>query len=91
MHKETKCILNNYDPKCVCAFVLQLRDFSDISSSSSASSDVEELEDAVDQEEDHQSLAENLAEPEFSGLWAQDCKVPKTSATANQKQIPASC
>lgn len=68
----------------------QLRQFSDISSSSSASSDDDELEDAVLQEEDPQSLTECLAEPEFSGLWDQDCKVPKTSATVRWKQILAS-
>lgn len=68
----------------------QLREFSDISSSSSASSDGDELEDAALQAEDPQSLAECLAEPEFSGLWDQDCKVTKTSATASWKQIPAS-
>ncbi|XP_068196112.1 cilia- and flagella-associated protein 74 [Antennarius striatus] len=53
---------------------IQLREFSDISSSSSISSDVEDLEEAVDHE-DHQSSTENLAEPEFSGLWDQDGKL----------------
>lgn len=59
----------------VCAFVQQLREFSDISSSSSSSSDVEDLEETMHQEVDHQSLAESLAEPEFSGLWDQNYKV----------------
>lgn len=63
--------------QCVCAFVQQLREFSDISSSSSASSDssVEDLEDTMHHKVDHQSLAESLAEPEFSGLWDQNDKV----------------
>ena len=56
-------------------FVPQLREFSDTSSSSSASSDVEDLEDTTHQEVDHQILAESLTEPEFSGLWDQNCKV----------------
>nr|XP_046252850.1 cilia- and flagella-associated protein 74 isoform X2 [Scatophagus argus] len=51
-----------------------LREFSDISSSSCASTDVEDLEETMHQEGDHQSLAESLAEPEFSGLWDQNCK-----------------
>ncbi|XP_051280852.1 cilia- and flagella-associated protein 74 isoform X4 [Dicentrarchus labrax] len=52
-----------------------LREFSNISSSSSsASSDVEDLEETMRPEVDHQSLAESLAEPEFSGLWEQNCK-----------------
>ncbi|XP_045912230.1 cilia- and flagella-associated protein 74 isoform X3 [Micropterus dolomieu] len=53
---------------------IQLREFSDISSSSSSSSDVEDLEETMHQEVDHQSLAESLAEPEFSGLWDQNYK-----------------
>ncbi|XP_076597344.1 cilia- and flagella-associated protein 74 isoform X1 [Chaetodon auriga] len=51
-----------------------LREFSDISSSSSDSSDAEDPEETVHQEGDYQSLAESLAEPEFSGLWDQNCK-----------------
>ncbi|XP_070696380.1 cilia- and flagella-associated protein 74 [Pempheris klunzingeri] len=50
-----------------------LREFSD-SSSSSVSSDVEDLEETMHQDVDHQSLADSLAEPEFSGLWDQDYK-----------------
>ncbi|XP_077940902.1 cilia- and flagella-associated protein 74 isoform X6 [Gasterosteus aculeatus] len=46
--------------------------FSDVSSSSSASSDVEDVEGTVPQEEEHQRLADSLAEPEFSGLWEQN-------------------
>ncbi|KAM9752856.1 cilia- and flagella-associated protein 74 [Menidia menidia] len=47
------------------------------SSSSSASSDaenLEELEEVIQEDVDHQSLADTLAEPEFSGLWDQDYK-----------------
>ncbi|XP_062419540.1 cilia- and flagella-associated protein 74 [Pungitius pungitius] len=50
----------------------QLIRFSDVSSSSSASSDVEDLEETRQRDEDHQSLAGSLAEPEFSGLWDQN-------------------
>ncbi|XP_041802502.1 cilia- and flagella-associated protein 74 [Chelmon rostratus] len=53
---------------------IQLREFSDISSSSSASSDAEGPEETMHQEGDYQSLAESLAQPEFSGLWDQNCK-----------------
>lgn len=59
----------------VCVFFQQLREVSDISSSSSNSSDVEDLEETILPEGDHQNLAESLAEPEFSGLWDQNCKV----------------
>lgn len=59
----------------MCAFVQQLREFSDISSSSSASSDAEDPEETMHLEVDHQSHVESLAEPEFSGLWDQNCKV----------------
>ncbi|XP_033944060.1 cilia- and flagella-associated protein 74 isoform X3 [Pseudochaenichthys georgianus] len=48
-----------------------LRDFS---SSSSASSDVDDQEEPTNQEEDHPSLSDSLAEPEFSGLWDQNYK-----------------
>lgn len=48
--------------------VQRLREVSD-SSSSSASSDTEDLEETTFQEEDHKSLADSLAVPEFSGLW----------------------
>ncbi|XP_071331418.1 cilia- and flagella-associated protein 74 isoform X2 [Trachinotus anak] len=51
-----------------------LREFSDISSSSSASSDGEDLEETMQQDVDHQSLADSLAEPEFSGLWDHNYK-----------------
>ncbi|XP_056241792.1 cilia- and flagella-associated protein 74 isoform X1 [Seriola aureovittata] len=51
-----------------------LREFSDVSSSSSASSDGVDLEETTQQEVDHQSLADSLAEPEFSGLWDQNYK-----------------
>ncbi|XP_029292469.1 cilia- and flagella-associated protein 74 isoform X3 [Cottoperca gobio] len=51
-----------------------LRRFSDISSSPSSSSDVDDLEEATHQEVDHHSLADSLAEPEFSGLWEQNYK-----------------
>ncbi|XP_039657369.1 cilia- and flagella-associated protein 74 isoform X5 [Perca fluviatilis] len=54
---------------------IQLRQFSDSSSSSSASSDVEDLGQTVHQEVDDQSLADSLAEPEFSGLWDQNYKM----------------
>ncbi|XP_034393240.1 cilia- and flagella-associated protein 74 [Cyclopterus lumpus] len=70
---------------------VQLRQFSDLSSSSSASSDVEDLEETVDQEVDHQSLADSLAEPEFSGLWEQNhkkllsVKAPLVQTEVNQK------
>ncbi|XP_033944057.1 cilia- and flagella-associated protein 74 isoform X1 [Pseudochaenichthys georgianus] len=50
---------------------IQLRDFS---SSSSASSDVDDQEEPTNQEEDHPSLSDSLAEPEFSGLWDQNYK-----------------
>ncbi|KAK5894290.1 hypothetical protein CesoFtcFv8_010998 [Champsocephalus esox] len=50
---------------------IQLRDFS---SSSSASSDVDDQEEPTKQEEDHPSLSDSLAEPEFSGLWDQNYK-----------------
>ncbi|XP_035511787.1 cilia- and flagella-associated protein 74 [Morone saxatilis] len=54
---------------------IPLREFSNTSSSSSsASSDVEDLEETMRPDVDHQSLAESLAEPEFSGLWEQNCK-----------------
>ncbi|XP_069550165.1 cilia- and flagella-associated protein 74 [Brachyistius frenatus] len=56
---------------------VQLREFSDSSSSSSAASDVEdqeETEESFQHEADFQSLADSLAEPEFSGLWDQNCK-----------------
>lgn len=59
----------------MCAYVQQLRDFSDISSSLSASSDIEDLEENIQQEVEHQSLDDSLAEPEFSGLWDQSNKV----------------
>ncbi|XP_040915235.1 cilia- and flagella-associated protein 74 [Toxotes jaculatrix] len=52
--------------------IVQLREFSESSSSSSASSDDEDLEETVHQEVDHQSIADSLAEPEFSGLWDQN-------------------
>lgn len=55
-----------------CVFLQQLRDFS---SSSSASSDVDDQEEPTNQEEDHPSLSDSLAEPEFSGLWDQNYKV----------------
>ncbi|XP_054465778.1 cilia- and flagella-associated protein 74 [Anoplopoma fimbria] len=60
---------------------IQLRQFSDISSSSSDSSDVEDLEETIHQEVDHQSLADSLAEPEFSGLWDQNYKKPLNEKT----------
>ncbi|XP_040009856.1 cilia- and flagella-associated protein 74 isoform X3 [Xiphias gladius] len=67
-----------------------LREFSDISSSSSASSDVEDPEETIHQEVDHQSLADSLAEPEFSGLWDQNYKKllneKTTSVQAEAKQ-----
>ncbi|XP_034000525.1 LOW QUALITY PROTEIN: cilia- and flagella-associated protein 74 [Trematomus bernacchii] len=53
---------------------IQLRDFS---SSSSASSDVDDQEEPTNQEEDHPSLSDSLAEPEFSGLWDQNYKLQK--------------
>ncbi|XP_075331716.1 cilia- and flagella-associated protein 74 [Odontesthes bonariensis] len=59
------------------ATAIHLEKVNDISSSSSASSDaenLEELEEIVQEEVDHQSLADSLAEPEFSGLWDQDYK-----------------
>ncbi|XP_026187330.1 cilia- and flagella-associated protein 74 isoform X3 [Mastacembelus armatus] len=54
--------------------IIQLREFSDISSSSSASSDVEDLEETMLQEVVHQMLADSLSEPEFAGLWDQKYK-----------------
>ncbi|XP_019132344.2 cilia- and flagella-associated protein 74 isoform X3 [Larimichthys crocea] len=57
--------------------MIQLREVSDISSSLSNSSDVEDLEETILPEGDHQNLAESLAEPEFSGLWDQNCKLQK--------------
>ncbi|XP_053173341.1 cilia- and flagella-associated protein 74 [Scomber japonicus] len=58
-----------------------LRDFSDISSSLSASSDIEDLEENIQQEVEHQSLDDSLAEPEFSGLWDQSNKMPLSEKT----------
>ncbi|XP_008283307.1 uncharacterized protein cfap74 [Stegastes partitus] len=59
-----------------------LRQFSSSSSSSSsAASDAEDLE----QEVDHHSLADSLAEPEFSGLWDQNYK-KLLNATSRQVQ-----
>ncbi|XP_056278610.1 cilia- and flagella-associated protein 74 [Pseudoliparis swirei] len=53
----------------------QWRRLSGLSRSSSASSDVEGLEEeTAEQEVDRQSLADSLAEPEFSGLWDQNDK-----------------
>lgn len=72
--------LKNPKNNCVCAFVWQLREFSDDSSSSSVSSSDEDLDDTAHQEEDQHNLPESLAEPEFAGLWDQDCKVPKNTA-----------
>lgn len=74
----------------LCAFAQRTREFSDTRSSSSASSDADELEDIMHQEEGQQSLDENLNEPESSGLWDWDYKVPKISATHNQKETTAS-
>ncbi|XP_032377237.1 cilia- and flagella-associated protein 74 isoform X4 [Etheostoma spectabile] len=54
---------------------IQLRQFSDSSSTPSASSDVEDLRESMHQEVDDQSLADSLAEPEFSGLWDQNYKM----------------
>ncbi|XP_029975349.1 cilia- and flagella-associated protein 74 [Salarias fasciatus] len=53
---------------------LQFREISDASSSSSASSDTEDLKEATQHDVDHQSLADSLAEPEFTGLWDQNFK-----------------
>ncbi|XP_017266687.2 cilia- and flagella-associated protein 74 isoform X2 [Kryptolebias marmoratus] len=56
---------------------IHFRKFSDIRSSSSTSSDAEDLEEMSETfQEDvaHQSLADSLAEPEFTGLWEQDYK-----------------
>lgn len=66
---------NDYDPMGVLLFFQQLIRFSDVSSSSSASSDIEDVEGTVPQEEEHQRLADSLAEPEFSGLWEQNQEV----------------
>lgn len=63
---------------CVCLYVLlfwQLREFSSSSSASSDEEDLEKIEETIQQEVDHQGLADSLAEPEFSGLWDQNFKV----------------
>ncbi|XP_061590862.1 cilia- and flagella-associated protein 74 [Cololabis saira] len=54
--------------------LITFRKIRDISSSSSASEDSEEMEEPIQGYVDHQSLADSIAEPEFSGLWNQDYK-----------------
>lgn len=70
-------------------FPQQSRELSDISSSSSpSSSDAEDPKEAVQQGVEQRSLADSLAEPEFSGLWDQNYEVHYNNS---HKQIPASC
>ncbi|KAM9855197.1 cilia- and flagella-associated protein 74 [Aulostomus maculatus] len=57
--------------------IVELRKFSD----SSGSSDIEVEEETVQQEVDHLSLADSLAEPEFCGLWDQNYKIPVNERT----------
>ncbi|XP_035863811.1 cilia- and flagella-associated protein 74 isoform X3 [Sander lucioperca] len=61
---------------------IQSRQFSDSTSSSSPSSDVEDLGETMHHEVDDQSLADSLAEPEFSGLWDQNYKMLLNEKTA---------
>lgn len=72
--KEIKCILKNHDQ------FIQQKEFTDTSSSPSSSvSDDEDLEDAAYQQEDQQSFAESLNEPEVPGLWDWDSKMPRVT------------
>ncbi|XP_029362700.1 cilia- and flagella-associated protein 74 isoform X2 [Echeneis naucrates] len=65
-----------------------LREFCDMSSSSSVSSDGEDLEGSMEQEADHLSPADSLAEPEFCGLWNQNYKMLlDDSASLVQTQV----
>ncbi|KAM6924912.1 cilia- and flagella-associated protein 74 [Xenentodon cancila] len=81
LRRETEKLLYYLDPSpppvVEGTAPITLRKISDISSSSSASSDaedVEEMEETIQKDVDHQSLADSIAEPEFSGLWNQDYK-----------------
>ncbi|XP_076023285.1 cilia- and flagella-associated protein 74 [Genypterus blacodes] len=58
-----------------------LREFHDTSSSSSATSDLEDLEETTYHEEEQQSLHDNLAEPEFLGLWKHNDKTTMDERT----------
>ncbi|XP_047428401.1 cilia- and flagella-associated protein 74 isoform X2 [Mugil cephalus] len=67
-----------------------LREFSSSSSASSDEEDLGKTEEAIQQEVDHQGLADSLAEPEFSGLWDHSYKFQKPlneQATPFQAEI----
>ncbi|XP_068454495.1 cilia- and flagella-associated protein 74 isoform X2 [Clinocottus analis] len=90
--RVTEKLLRNLDPSPPSEeSATVLTQFSDLSSSSSDPSDVGDLEESVEQEGDHQSLADSLAEPEFSGLWDQNykkllnVKAPLVLTEVNQK------
>ncbi|XP_041859968.1 cilia- and flagella-associated protein 74 [Melanotaenia boesemani] len=73
LKRERESLLYHLDPITPAA---NLQQVIDISSSLSASSDLEnlEMEEIIQEDVAHQSLADSLAEPEFSGLWDQDYK-----------------
>lgn len=55
---------------------IQQTEFTDTSSTSSVF-DAEDMDDTLYRHEDQQSFTERLHEPEVSGLWDWDSKVPR--------------
>ncbi|XP_027868908.1 cilia- and flagella-associated protein 74 isoform X1 [Xiphophorus couchianus] len=91
LRQGKEVLLSQLEPKPPSAppsTILHKREYSTIYESSSTSSDGEnfemEMEEIVHKRTDYTTPADFLVEPEFSGLWEQECKKPVLSSAKSE-------